>query len=208
MTDRLDVPTLTGKLVALEPLGYHHADDLVAAAGEDRSAFGWAEVPDGPASVDDYIRVRLDWAATGRRVPFAQVRRSDDRVVGCTLYANLRCRAPGDVPYAVEIGGTWLGASAQRSGINVEAKLLLLGYAFDTWQVERVDIKTDARNDRVRAAILALGARFEGVLRRWQPSQVIGEEDRFRDSAMYSIVDDEWPAVRDHLHARLARHSV
>jgi RimJ/RimL family protein N-acetyltransferase len=201
-----DVPTLAGKLVRLEPLGRRHADDLVAAAAEDRSAFGLAEVPDGPASVDEYIGVRLDWAATGERVPFAQVRVTDGRAVGCTLFANLRRRAPDDDPYAVEIGSTWLGASAQRSGINVEAKLLLLGHAFETWHVDRVDIKTDARNERVRAAILALGAQFEGVLRRWQPSQVVGEEDRLRDSAMYSIVDAEWPKARDHLHARLQRH--
>jgi N-acetyltransferase len=193
--------------VRLEPLGHQHAADLVAAAAEDRSAFGWAEVPDGPASVDEYIRVRLEWARTGERVPFAQVRRTDGRAVGCTLYANLRRRTDDDDPYAVEIGSTWLGASAQRSGINVEAKLLLLGHAFDTWHVERVDIKTDARNQRVRAAILALGAQFEGVLRRWQPSQAIGETDQLRDSAMYSIVDAEWPTVRDHLHARLQRPS-
>lgn len=205
MTAPADVPTLAGELVRLEPLGRQHAADLVAAAAEDRSAFGLAEVPDGPAAVDTYIQARLDGAATGERVPFAQVRTSDEKAVGCTLYANLRRRAPGDVPYAVEIGSTWLGASAQRSGINVEAKLLLLAHAFETWGVERVDIKTDARNDRVRTAILALGAQFEGVLRRWQPSQVVGEEDRLRDSAMYSIVDADWPAARDHIQARLDR---
>jgi N-acetyltransferase len=192
-------------LVRLEPLGHQHADDLVAAAAEDRSAFGVAEVPDGPASVDDYIRVRLDWARTGERLPFAQVRQADQRAVGCTLYANIRRRTPDDDPYAVEIGSTWLGASAQRSGINVEAKLLLLDHAFETWHVNRVDIKTDVRNERVRAAILALGAQFEGVLRRWQPSQAIGEEGQLRDSAMYSIVESEWPTVRDHLQARLLR---
>ena len=210
MTAPADVPTptLTGELVRLEPLGHHHAADLVDAAAADRSAFGFAEVPDGPAAIDAYIQARLDWAATGERVPFAQVRTGDGRAVGCTLYANLRCRAPGEASYAVEIGSTWLGAPAQRSGINVEAKLLLLTHAFETWAVERVDIKTDARNARVRTAILALGAQFEGVLRRWQPSQVVGEEDRLRDSAMYSIVDTDWPAARDHLHARLRGHGV
>jgi RimJ/RimL family protein N-acetyltransferase len=208
VTAPADVPTLTGKLVRLEPLGHQHADDLVAAAAEDRSAFGLAEVPDGPASVDEYIRVRLDWAMTGERLPFAQVRRTDERAVGCTLFANIRRRTHDDDPYAIEIGSTWLGASAQRSGINVEAKLLLLGHAFETWHVNRVDIKTDVRNERVRAAILALGAQFEGVLRRWQPSQAIGEEDQLRDSAMYSIVEAEWPTVRDHLQTRLLHHSA
>lgn len=205
MTAPTEVPTLAGKLVRLEALGYQHAGDLMAAAAEDRSAFGWAEVPDSPASLDEYIRVRLRWALTGERVPFAQVRLTDDRAVGCTLLANLRRRTHNDDPYAVEIGSTWLGASAQRTGINVEAKLLLLGYAFETLRVERVDIKTDARNERVRAAILALGAQFEGVLRRWQPSQAIDEDDQIRDSAMYSITEAEWPTVRDHLHSRLLR---
>lgn len=206
MTGPDETPTLVGELVRLEPLGHQHAQDLVVAAAEDRSAFGWAEVPDGPAAVAEYIRVRHDWARKGERIPFAQVRTSDDRAVGATLFANLRRRTPDDAPYGVEVGSTWLGASAQRSGINVEAKLLLLTYAFETWRVERVDIKTDARNERVRAAILALGAQFEGILRRWQPSQVVGEGDRLRDSAMYSIIDTDWPAVRDHLHTRLRRH--
>lgn len=107
------------------------------------------------------------------------------------------------MPFAVEVGGTWLAASAQRTAVNTEAKLLLLAHAFDTWGVVRVDLKTDARNERSRAAIERLGARFEGVLRRWQPSQVAGEEDGYRDSAIYSVLDTEWPSVRANLAARL-----
>lgn len=208
MPTPLDVPVLEGKLVRLEPLGAHHVADLTAAAAEDRSAFGWADVPDGPGGVEAYVEDRLRWTRGGDWAAFAQVRVADGRAMGSTSYANARRRDPSDaVPFAVEVGSTWLGASAQRSGMNVEAKLLLLGYAFDVWRVGRVDIKTDARNERVRTAILALGARFEGVLRRWQPSQVVGEEDRLRDSAMYSVVDDEWPAVKGHLLSRLARHA-
>ncbi len=96
----------------------------------------------------------------------------------------------------MEIGGTWLAASAQRTGINVEAKLLLLAHAFDEWGTARVDLKTDARNAKARAAIEGLGARLDGVLRSWQPSQAPGEADRLRDSAMYSILAAEWPAAR------------
>jgi RimJ/RimL family protein N-acetyltransferase len=107
-------------------------------------------------------------------------------------------------PYAVEIGGTWLAASAQRTGINTEAKLLLLDYAFSVLGVGRVDLKTDARNDRSRNAMARIGGTFEGVLRNWQPSLVPGEEGRLRDSALYSILDTEWPDV----HERLLELSV
>ena len=102
-------------------------------------------------------------------------------------------------PYAIEIGGTWLAASTQRSGINTNAKLLLLDYAFETLGVGRVDLKTDARNERSRAAITRIGGKFEGVLRHWQPSLVPGEEGKLRDSAMFSILDVEWPDVRERL---------
>jgi RimJ/RimL family protein N-acetyltransferase len=112
---------------------------------------------------------------------------------------TLRRRSEGELPYAVEIGGTWLAATAQRTGINSEAKFLLLRHAFETWGVARVDLKTDARNERSRAAILRLGATFEGVLRSWQPSLVQGEQDRYRNSAMFSITREEWPQVREHL---------
>ncbi len=104
-------------------------------------------------------------------------------------------------PDAVEIGGTWLAASAQRSGINTDAKRLMLTHAFETWRVQRVDLKTDARNDRSRAAIERIGGRLDGVMRNWQPSLVPGEEGQPRDSAMYSIVPSEWPDVRARLVA-------
>ena len=102
------------------------------------------------------------------------------------------------------MGFTWLAASAQGTGINTEAKLLLFGNAFDNWRVARVDLKTDARNLRSRAAIESVGAHFEGVLRRWSRSWAPGEEGRLRDSAMYSILSEEWPACRARLAARLA----
>ena len=128
---------------------------------------------------------------------------ADERVVGCTRFLTIRRRSRDSAPFAVEIGGTWLSASAQRTGVNVEAKLLLLAHAFDAWGVGRVDFKTDARNAPSRAAIAALGATFEGVLRNWQPSHVPGEEALLRDSAMYAVTDADWPAVRARLEARL-----
>jgi RimJ/RimL family protein N-acetyltransferase len=125
------------------------------------------------------------------------------RTVGATRYLTIRFRPGERTPFAVEIGGTWLAASAQRTAINSEAKLLLMSYAFDEWGVARVDLKTDARNERSRAAMARIGATFEGVLRQWQPSQVVGEETLLRSSAMFSVLDSEWPVVRQSLKSRL-----
>ena len=194
---------MRGGVVALEPLDDRHLDDLVAAAAEDRRSFGFTTVPEGHAAATDYIATQLRAADAGELVPFAQVRLGDGRAVGCTAFLNLRSHPGRDDPFAVEIGWTWLSASAQRSGINTEAKLLLLGHAFEIWRVVRVDLKTDSRNERSRRAIERIGARFEGVLRNWQPSLVAGEQGRYRDSAMFSIVADEWPEVRSSLRARL-----
>jgi len=138
-------------------------------------------------------------------VPFAQVRLSDGRAVGCTAYWDPRVWPGRSELSAVEIGFTWLAASAQGTGINVEAKFLLFEYAFEQLGVARVDLKTDARNDRSRRAIEGLGARFEGVLRSWSQSWVRGEEGRLRDSAMYSVIASEWPSCRDHLRERIDR---
>lgn len=107
---------------------------------------------------------------------------------------------------AIEIGFTWLAASAQGTGINAEAKLLLIDHAFASLGVARVDIKTDARNTRSRRAIEALGASFEGVLRSWSASWAPGEEGLLRDSAVYSVIAAEWPAIKRRLSARIARH--
>jgi len=199
----LEPPTLLGARVRLEPLSVEHVDDLVVAAGADRATYGFTTVPEGDAAMRHYVRARLELAAAGEWIPFTQMRVSDGRAVGATNFLTLRWEPDAPAPYAVEIGGTWLGATAQRSGINVEAKLLLLTQAFDVWRVGRVDLKTDARNQRSRDAIAAIGARLEGVLRSWQPSHVHGEEGKLRDSAIYSIVAAEWPEVRTGLRARL-----
>jgi len=198
------VPPLSGRIVRLEPLSVAHVDDLTAAVEESRDTYSYTTVPHGRAGVVAYAQAIATAVATGETIAFAQVRTGDGVAVGVTSYLSFRHRHPRDPhPYAVEIGGTWLGASAQRTGLNVEAKLLLLDHAFDRWQVGRVDFKTDARNERSRAAIAALGAQFEGVLRNWQPSHAQGEDDLLRDSALYAIVDTDWPAVRAGLVARL-----
>ena len=133
----------------------------------------------------------------------------NDRVVGSTSYLDVqRWRWPTgsrlqrtDHPDVVEIGATWLAASAQRTRCNTEAKLLMLAHAFDVWQVHRVSLKTDARNAKSRRAIERLGALFEGVRRADMP----GADGSVRDSAYYSIVRAEWPDVRRKLEDALAR---
>ena len=194
-----EVGELEGRIVRLEPLTQTHLDGLVAASGEDRRTYGYTTVPHGRPEMLAYVRDLLADAT----VPFAQVRVADGSPAGVTRYLTFRSRPGEQVPYAVEIGGTWLAASAQRTGINVEAKFLLISYAFEVWKTGRVDFKTDARNSRSRAALAGLGANLDGILRNWQPSLVPGEEGRLRDSAMYSILDTEWPAVRHGLVARL-----
>ena len=201
MTDRHDVPALAGDCVRLEPLRREYVDELVRAASEDRATFGFAAVPQGLEAMTAYVEALLQDFADGLVVPFVQIDAKTARVVGMTRYLTIRSRPGHGEPYAVEIGGTWLASSAQRTGINTEAKFLLLRFAFETWHVARVDLKTDARNERARMAMVRIGASFEGVLRRWQPSQVVGEQTRYRDTAMFSIVEEDWPAISLQLSA-------
>ncbi|MFJ9083126.1 GNAT family N-acetyltransferase [Streptomyces sp. NPDC102384] len=201
----LEVPVLKGDLVGLEPLSAAHAQDLAHAAEEDRGRYDFTLVPRAD-QVGSYIEGQFARIEQGL-VPFAQIRRGDGRAVGCTAYWDPRFW-PGRErkPRAVEIGFTWLGASAQGAGINAEAKFLLMAHAFEELGVARVDLKTDARNERSRHALLALGATFEGVLRNWSMSWAPGEEGRLRDSAMYSVVAAEWPRVKARLAERVAGH--
>jgi N-acetyltransferase len=127
--------------------------------------------------------------------------------VGCTAFRERRTWADRPDLRAIEIGWTWLADSAQGTGINKEAKLLLFTYAFETLGVARVDLKTDARNERSRRAIERLGARFEGVLRKWSPSLAPGEEGMLRDSAMFAVVEEDWPTVKSDLIARIGRQT-
>lgn len=199
-----DVPTLNGSLVRLEALSLDHAEDLALAAEEDRSTYAFTLVPRAEEVVG-YLEAQFERVEQGL-VPFAQIRQSDGRAVGCTAYWDPR-RWPGSGDLrAVEIGFTWLGARAQGCGINTEAKLLLMRHAFENLRVERVDLKTDARNQRSRKAIENLGATYEGVLRNWSLSWAPGETGRLRDSAMYSVVRTEWDAVRTHLLQQLSAH--
>lgn len=199
-----EVPSLEGDLVRLEPLGHHHAEDLAVAAEEDRDSYQFTWVPAAP-DVGDYIDAQLARAAAGQMIPYAQVSKASGRAVGATAYWEPRVWPTGDGLCAVEVGFTWLAASSQGIGLNTEAKYLLFRHAFEKWGVERVDLKTDARNTRSRSAIEKTGARFEGVLRSFSRSWASGEDGRLRDSAVYSILAAEWPICRARLELQIAR---
>lgn len=203
MTFTLRGPVLEGTLVRLEPLERRHTAGLAAAAEENRETYGYTQVPTADGIVR-YVDDKLAAAAAGRIVPYAQISLASGRVVGTTGYCEPRRWRSDDRLDAVEIGFTWLAASAQGTGVNANAKLLLFRHAFDTWGVSRVDLKTDARNTRSRAAIESVGARFEGVLRNWFHSWAPGEDGRLRDSAIFSITADEWPERRARLEERVA----
>jgi RimJ/RimL family protein N-acetyltransferase len=200
----LETPTLLGRRVRLEPLDASHVEGLVSAALEGRTTYGFTTVPLDTSSMTRHVEGLLRDYEAGVVVPFTQVEPASGRCVGMTCYLTIRSRPGESVPFAVEVGGTWLAASVQRTGINTEAKYLLLRHAFEHWRVTRIDFKTDRRNERSRAAIARVGASFEGVLRHWQPSHVVGEESLYRDSAMFSIIDTQWPDVRVRLESMMA----
>jgi RimJ/RimL family protein N-acetyltransferase len=201
------VPVLAGVRVRLEPLTLAHAGDLRVAAEEDRDTYGFTVVPRA-ATVEEYIAGLAALRDNGAVVAFAQVRCDDGRAIGATSLCEPRYWPGRDELCAVEIGRTWLAASAQRTGINAEAKFLMFEYAFETLRVARVDLKTDARNERSRRAIVGIGATFEGVLRQWSPSWVPGEEGQLRDSALFSVTAAEWPDVKSAQRLRLGRASA
>jgi RimJ/RimL family protein N-acetyltransferase len=185
-----------------------HAAALVAAANESRATFAYTWVPETVDAAETFIGGVVDDLQHGRSLPFTV--EWSGRIVGATRFldidyfpwpfAGAGVRASvNDDPRAVEIGGTWYAASAQRTEVNTRCKLMLLQHAFETWGVERVSLKTDARNGRSRQAIERIGATFEGVRR----VHMVGADGTIRDSAYFSMVAAEWPAVRAHLLAKI-----
>ncbi len=208
MSPSYEAPELVGRLVRLEPMSIDHVEGLLAAANEDRTTYRYTKIPESSPEMTSYVTDLLRQRKLSEAIPFVQISAESGRVVGATRFMTFRSDALLKAPFAVEIGGTWLAASSQRSGVNTEAKLLLLEHAFTTWKVARVELKTDARNDQSRAAILRLGASFEGVLRRFQLSMLSGEEGLLRNTAMYSIISDEWPGVLEGLQWKISRNSI
>ncbi len=192
----LDPVTLRGALVAVEPLEVGHADALRDATLDGRVWELWHTSAPEPDGIAANIADKLAMAERGSLLPFAVRRRADDRIVGVTTYLN-----PSPAVPAVEIGYTWYAASARRTGLNTEAKLLLLRHAFDVWACRRVAFRTNWFNHESRRAIERLGAVLEGRIRRDR----ITRDGIVTDSAQYSITDDQWPAVERHLTHLLAR---
>lgn len=209
--------TLRGNLVCLEPMTMDHAFDLYSAASDDRSTYSYTNVPDSLESAERYIDDALRAYESGRALPFVVRHMETGRIAGSTRFLDLEVfkwpppwppgAANGPVPSdehpptVAEIGSTWYTASYQRTGVNTECKLLMLSHAFDTWRAIRVTLKTDARNERSRTAIQRLGASFEGLRRAHIPATDGG----IRDTAYYSILENEWHAVRTNLQERLQR---
>ena len=195
MWERLSEP-LEGRIVRLEPLTEEHAERLAAVA-RDPGIWRWMTVhgheEEGFAA---WFAAALGAAAAGREAPFAIVLRESGELVGSSRYLTLRPEHRG-----LEIGHTWHARSVWGTGVNVEAKYLLLRHAFETLGCMRVEFKTDALNERACGALAALPARFEGIFRK----HMLVRGGEVRDSAYYAIVDDDWPAVRAALEARLSR---
>ncbi|HET9104071.1 MAG TPA: GNAT family protein [Solirubrobacteraceae bacterium] len=189
--------SFSGRLVRLAPLAAEHAEGLVAAAS-DADMFAWMPL-DMAASSDalrQWLTESLALAEAGSAVPYVILSAEDGRPLGSTRFLELRFEH-----LRAEIGWTWVTRPAWGTGVNVETKLLLLEHAFERVGLRRVEFKTDARNARSRGALTALGASFEGILRK----HMVVREGGARDSAYFSVIDDEWPAVKAGLQARLAK---
>lgn len=181
----------------LEPLERRHLPALIAAA-QDPEVFQFFLTPPlgNEGEMAKWLEDAVKAQAAGTEVAWATVRVSDGRVVGSTRYLDIRRANRG-----LEIGNTWLAKEAQRTPINTEAKLLQLTHAFEKLNAARVQLKTDERNTRSRAAIARVGAAFEGILRKYQARY----DGYVRNTAIFSITTEEWPAAKAALEAKLAR---
>lgn len=194
MWDELSTP-LRGEIVMLEPLEARHEEGLLAASRH-MEIWRWlAPIGESREYFSAWFAASLEESDAGREGVFATIDLGSGKPIGSSRYLNLR-----EAHRGLEIGWTWLVPSAWRTGANVEAKLLMLEHAFERLGCMRVEFKTDVRNERSRSALAALPARFEGVFRRHMVMPGVGK----RDSAYYSIIDEEWPQVRANLARRLA----
>lgn len=201
-------PTLSGSHVRLEPLQRQHLDGLLAAASsDDPELYRWTIVPQHRDAMLAYIEKALAWREAGTAIPFVTTRVSDGAVIGTSRFFDLeRWEWPaghprhGDPrPDVGEIGYTWLKQTAIRTGANTEAKLLMLGHGFEALGMARICLQTHSRNARSRAAIEGIGGRFEGIVR----ASKLAPDNTPRDSARYSILASEWPAVKEGLNRKL-----
>ena len=202
---------LEGSHVRLEPLETRHIEALTAASAVEPSLYRWSAVPVGEAATRTYVEAAVAAREAGTAVPFAVVRLADGAVIGSTRFFDIEYWPwPADhamrergLPDACEIGYTWYARSAIRTAANTEGKLLMLTHAFEVWQMARVCLHTDERNERSRAAMQRIGCQFEGILR----SHRLAVDLVPRNSARFSIVAAEWPAVKVGLEAMRAKYA-
>ncbi len=186
---------LEGQHVRLEPLSTAHHESLIAAAADGELWNSTVTIVPSRAGMAEYIEAALTAQAQGSELPFVIIRKTSGEVVGTTRFYYIQ--PPGR---SAAIGYTWVSASAQRTPVNTEAKLLLLTHAFEQWQTIRIEFITDVLNQQSRAAILRLGAKEEGILR----NHMIMPGGRIRDSVCFSIIAAEWPEVKARLAAKLS----
>jgi N-acetyltransferase len=189
--------TLEGSVVRLEPVRREHSALFWAAAKDSLDIFKWIPYSmKTPEDFEQFVAKILDEEKSGQSVPFATVERGSGRVIGSTRFMNI-----DRVNRRVEIGSTWITPAWQRTAVNTEAKYLMLKHAFEVWGCVRVELRTDALNQQSRNAILRLGAKEEGTLRKhW-----LTWTGRIRDSVYFSILDTEWPEVKASLEGKLAK---
>ena len=186
--------TLHGRTIRLEPLGLHHVDAL-AAVGLDPALWALTQsVVRDAGEMRAYVEEALAEQRAGTALPFATVEQATGTVVGSTRFGSV-----SHEHRRVEIGWTWIAPRWQRSAVNTEAKYLMLRHAFETMGARRVELKTNALNTRSRAAMRRIGATEEGTMRQ----HMIRPDGSSRDSVWFSIIDGEWPAVREALEERL-----
>jgi N-acetyltransferase len=199
---------LEGSHVRLEPLSTAHLAPLAAICARHRDTYRLTSVPEDAGGMAEYLELAFAQARAGTALPFATVALPQGKVVGSTRFWSMEfwpwpkghpLKRPEGVPDAVEIGYSWLAPEAQRTAVNTEAKLLMLTHAFESWEVHRVNLRTDVRNSRSRAAIERLGAKLDGLLRAHSPAADGG----VRDTATYSLLRSEWPEAKARLSARL-----
>lgn len=193
---RLEPVTLEGSIVRLEPLSLDHVPGLADVA-LDPSIWRWTIArPTSEAELRTWAQTAVAARDAGTELPFATIDIGSGRPIGSSRYMNIALDHR-----RLEIGWTWVGTAFQRTGANREAKLLMLRHAFDTLGCRRVEFKTDALNEKSRTALLGIGARFEGIFR----NHMVMPDGRMRDSAYYSVIDSEWPEVREVLEVGLRR---
>lgn len=185
---------LEGEFVRLEPLKFEHLDALCEVGMTDSLWFFTSNVVQTVEDMRRYVETALDEFERKISLPFVMIDRRENKIVGSTRFGNIDVKNR-----KTEIGWTWINPLWQRTYINTEAKFLMLKHAFEVWKCVRVELKTDVQNEKSRNAILRLGAKQEGILRR----HLITDSGRFRDTIYFSIIDDEWRDVKENLTAKL-----